>query len=322
LYRKARHGPIRPLERANSPNPTMSSRTEGRAKYKFRSFCWKLLRRVRSTVTIPTKQGLLTVDCADRYIAKSLYCRREYELDLMLLVTSHLRAAGMLPAKGQGTFLDIGANMGVTCVGMLTAGEFERAVAIEPGPRNFELLRRNVEQNGLAGRIHCLHCAVSDRSGTLQLELSDTNFGDHRVRTSAAIESNGERFAESRRRVIEIESKRLDDVAAALPAPFAGPIALVWMDVQGYEGHVIQGGARIFGSGAPLATEIWPYGIRRSGMTQERFCDIVRSTWPSFWMLRGQRHRQRFVRYPTSVFDTVFDELGFEGAYDNVLLTR
>src|SRR5262249_21127624 len=150
----------------------------------------------------------------------------------------------------------------------------------------------------------------------------DTNFGDHRVRSGAAASSNGERFAESSRRVIAIESKRLDDLVAALPAPFSGPISLIWMDVQGYEGHVIEGGARIFASGAPLATEVWPYGILRSGMTKDRFCGIVRSTWPSFWILRGQRHRPRFVRYPTSVFDTVFDELGFEGAYDNVLLTR
>jgi FkbM family methyltransferase len=300
----------------------MSSKTEGRAQYKLRSFCWKIVRRMRKSVTIPTKQGLLTVDCADRYIAKSLYCRREYEQDLMQLVTTHLRATGLIPQKGKGTFLDVGANMGVTCVGMLHGGEFERAVAVEPDPRNVELLRRNMQQNGFEARSVCVHCAVSDRAGAIQLELSDTNFGDHRVRAAGSADSNGERFGESRRRVIEVETKRLDDLMASLPREFSESLALIWMDVQGFEGHVIAGGPKIFTSGIPLATEIWPYGILRSGMTKDRFCDIVRATWSHYWMARGAKRSKHFVRYPIACFDTVFDELGFEGAYDNVILTR
>jgi hypothetical protein len=97
---------------------------------------------------------------------------------------------------------------------------------------------------------------------------------------------------------------------------------MVWMDVQGFESFVIRGGAALFRTDIPLATEIWPYGIARAGVTRADFCELVKSTWPYYWMLRGERRRRHFVRYPTSVFETVFDELGDDGAYDNVLLTH
>jgi hypothetical protein len=39
-------------------------------------------------------------------------------------------------------------------------------------------------------------------------------------------------------------------------------------------------------------------------------------------MLRGPGRAKRFVRYPSAIFDTVFDEIGPDGAYENVLFTR
>jgi FkbM family methyltransferase len=300
----------------------MSSRAVGRATYAVRSLCWKVIRRVRRSVTLRTRHGLLTVDCADRCIAKSLFCRGEYELELMLRTTAHLRGAGLLPPKGTGTLLDIGANMGVTSVGLLHHGEFHGAVAIEPDARNYALLQRNVRQNGLDARTVCLSCAISDRNGKLAFELSDSNFGDHRLRVGDVPPDTKERYAESRRQVVEVESRRLDDVVGALPPELARSLALAWIDVQGFEGYVFAGGQRVWATGLPVMAEIWPYGIRRSKMTAEAFCEIVRSTWSSYWMVRGAPKRPHFVRYPTTCFETVFDELGFDGGYDNVMFTR
>ncbi|MBI3817130.1 MAG: FkbM family methyltransferase [Planctomycetes bacterium] len=283
---------------------------------------WKIARKCLRSVTVDTRHGKLTVDTRDRYIAKSLYCKREYEIDLMLQTTAHLRACGLLPEKGRGTVLDIGANMGVSSVGFLYNHEFERAVAVEPDPRNFDLLKRNMQQNGFGERSLCLQYALSDRAGKLEFELSESNFGDHRVRVAGAGADKADLYQEKGRRVIEVETVTLDALLQSLPGAFRDSLALVWMDVQGFEGFVYRGGRGIFASPIPVATEIWPYGIRRAGMTREEFCDIIRSTWPHYWMLRGQRKKKHFVKYPTSIFDTVFDEIGFEGAYENVLLTH
>lgn len=262
----------------------------------------------------------MTVDTRDRFIAKSLFCRGEYELDLMLATTAHLRAIGLLGPRGTGTMLDIGANMGVTSVGMLHNQEFARAVAIEPDPHNFALLQKNAGQNGLHDRIICIQCAASDRPGQLQFELSNTNFGDHRVRGTGPAGSN-EIYQESGRRVIHVEARPLDDMIAALPPEFRDSLALLWMDVQGFEGSVFRGASQLLKSPIPIATEVWPYGIARAGMSKADFCELIQASRPYYWMLRGPRGRQHFVKYPTSIFETVFDEVGDSGGYDNVLLT-
>lgn len=299
----------------------MGSRKSGKLAFKLRSLGWKFARKFLKTTTVHTKHGILTIDTRDRYISKSLYCKREYELDLMLETTAHLRAAGLLPEKGRGTVLDIGANMGVTSVGLLYHNEFERAVAVEPDPRNFSLLKSNMERNGFAERSICLQLALSDKNGKLQFELSDTNFGDHRVRV-AGESKTADLYQEAGRSLIEVDTKPLDDVILTIPPSFRDSLTLIWMDVQGFEGFVFRGGEKIFKTNIPVATEIWPYGIRRAGMSKEDFCNIVERTWPHYWMLRGQRHKKRFVKYPTSIFGTVFDELGPDGAYENVLFTR
>lgn len=300
----------------------MGSGKSGKLDFKLRSLGWKFARKFLDNVTVATRHGRLTVDTHDRYIAKSLYCKREYELDLMLSTTAHLRAKGLIPEKGRGTVLDIGANMGVSSVGLLHNGEFERAVAIEPDPRNFNLLKKNMHQNGFDDRGLCLQYAVSDKPGKLEFELSDTNFGDHRVRHAGSRAASGELYQESARKVIEVEARTLDEIVATLPAAFRDTLSLVWMDVQGFEGYVFRGGPKTFGSHIPVATEIWPYGILRTGMSRADFCKIIQSTWTHYWMPRGQRKKKHFVQYPIEIFDTVFDELGLEGAYENVLLTH
>ncbi len=56
----------------------------------------------------------------------------------------YLRDKNLIPGKGEGVLLDIGANIGIISIGMLTQGEMDRAIAIEPDPFNVELLRRNI----------------------------------------------------------------------------------------------------------------------------------------------------------------------------------
>jgi FkbM family methyltransferase len=300
----------------------MSDRQVAKIRVRLRTWRWNLARRLKTTVTVPTRHGLLSLDTSDRYIARTLYRKREYELGLMLQTVAHLRAIGMVPAKGAGTFLDVGANLGVTCLGMLTHGEFERAIAIEPAPRNFDLLRRNVHQNGFDARVICVQVAVSDRPGTLSFELSDTNLGDHRVRVGAGADPHPDRYRESQRSVISVRSETIDATLASLPVEYTDDLALVWMDVQGFEGFAIRGGGRLFGAGRPTVIEVWPYGLRRTGMAMGEFVDLVRAHWSRFWMLRGPKRNRHFVPYPVSVFETVFDELGFDGEYENVILTR
>jgi FkbM family methyltransferase len=65
-------------------------------------------------------------------------------------------------------FADVGANVGVLTV--LAAGVAgARTVAIEPDPRTFDWLERNIEANGLGTRVRRIASAVGDVHGELRL---------------------------------------------------------------------------------------------------------------------------------------------------------
>lgn len=295
-----------------------------RVLLKYRLLCWAINSKFRKVITISTKQGVFTVALGKKEpIGKSLYTERQYELGLMSNTMAFLRNKQMCPPKGQGTIIDIGANNGVTSVGMLYMGEFERAIAFEPEPRNFSLLQHNTKQNGFSDKIVCLPYAVSDHKGDVLFELSYSNFGDHRVRADVRMQrTNGqseELYNESRRLTTTVRCDKLDDLLANIPdSSFSQNIAVVWIDVQGYEGYVFMGAKDLLSKGIPVVSEIWPYGILRAGMSQKQYCDIAKSIWSSYWV----RRRGKFVRYPIDILDVLFDELGYGYNFDNIIFSK
>ncbi len=286
---------------------------------KFRRLCWALISKFRKSVTVSRKQGRFTVLLApDESVGRSLYCYGHHELDLMSGAMEILRTIELCPPKGRGTILDVGANNGITSIAMLNLGELESAIAVEPEPRNFLLLEHNVRQNALSDRVVCLPYAASDRRGQVHFELSGTNDGDHRVRTSFSSTDSLGLYQETERHVIRVQCDQLHNLLSDVPASFTQNIAVIWVDVQGHEGYVFMGARQLLSEGPPVVSEIWPYGIRRAGMSQEQFCDIAKSIWANYWV----RRRGRFVCYPISTFSTLFEELGYEGDVDNVIFTR
>lgn len=298
----------------------LSRRILQRGYEEFRLSCWEINRRFRRSVTVSTKQGVFTVFLLpDDSIGKCLYVYGQYELDLISNAMAFLRSIQKCPPKGKGTIIDIGANNGVISIGMLHTGELEKAIAVEPEPRNFSLLEHNVKQNGLNSRVICLPYAVSHQKGKIVFELSDTNFGDHRVRTNSHVVNSAELYHESGRRVITVDADQLDNLLTNVLESFTENIAVIWVDVQGYEGYVFMGAKNLLSKGIPVVSEIWPYGIRRAGMLQQQYCDIAKSFWANYWVWR---RGGKFVRYPIHTLDIFFEELGYDGDFDNVIFTR
>ena len=96
-------------------------------------------------------------------------------------------------------------------------------------------------------------------------------------------------------------------------------IALVWIDVQGHEGHVLGGGSRLFSRPMPVVAEIWPFGLNQSGLGIAKFCDIAAGYWSHFWVWRKCG---RFVQYPTSFLMKFCEELGEAGEFDDVIFVN
>lgn len=275
---------------------------------------WNLYSRSHDTITFSTVQGRFTVSCRDQGIGRTLFGYRQFEGDLIKKTFSHLHALGKIPPAGQGTIVDIGANIGVIGIGAAYMGLVKNIIAIEPDPNNFALLKQNVQQNGFDTCSVCLPYAVAEQSGELQFELSRDNYGDHRLRSENIIAQEKELFDESARQLITVRSRPLDEIMKQVPGGFADQVSLVWVDVQGYEGYVFRSGESFFRRGMPVMVEIWPYGVRRAGMRDDQFCEIVGNLWKGYWRLA----RGEFQRFPIDSFRDFYAGLGY-GQFENVI---
>lgn len=165
------------------------------------------------------------------YVATHRYGRRElsvlvedamgrswYDHDWAMPAEIELLAARGRLRAGARVF-DVGAHQGV--VAMMLAdlvGDAGTVVAVEATPHNAELARRNAALNGLAG-IEVLHAAGADTPGTL--------YFSPRMNGHVATEDEAS---------VAVRAVTVDELAAE-----HGPPAVLFVDVEGYELHVMRG---------------------------------------------------------------------------------
>ena len=152
-----------------------------------------------------------------------------------------------------GTYLDVGANIGLTLI-PIARDHRVTCHAFEPDPANFRYLRENVAVNCDACNVALYNIALYDREARLPFELAERHSGDHRISLTDAEGELGEHL----RRKVQVSTKRLDDVLAAWSDPL-----VVKMDVQGSEPFVIAGGRNTLSQASLLCMEFWPYSMRR-----------------------------------------------------------
>ena len=190
------------------------------------------------------------VNSNDKVIGRSLYINGSFEFDTFLHTLEILKKK----IKAE-TLVDIGANIGSICVPAVKRGIFKNCLAIEPEPYNFDLLTKNIFINGLSNKIQTFNVALGQFDNEkIKLELSENNYGDHRIKSNST-EKNY--YNEDKRKIIDIEIKRLDTVVQVSDPKET----LFWIDVQGYEGFVLEGGMNILSKKPPLVIEFWPYGL-------------------------------------------------------------
>ena len=190
------------------------------------------------------------VNSNDKGIGRSLYINGSFEFDIFLHTLEILKNK----IKTE-TLVDIGANIGSICIPAVKRGIFKNCLAIEPEPYNFDLLTKNIFINNLSDKIQTFNFALGQFDNEkIKFELSENNYGDHRIKSNLT-EKNY--YNEDKRKIIDIEIKRLD----AVIKDFDPKETLLWMDVQGYEGFVLEGGMNILSKKPPLVIEFWPYGL-------------------------------------------------------------
>lgn len=161
-----------------------------------------------------------------------------------------------------GTFLDIGANLGLFSL-TLTRHTPCATVAIEPNPNTAALLRQSITDNGLADRIRVREVALADTAGTLPFLDNRGNAGDSALATDGNAAKAGKRLT--------VAVVRLDDDAemqtalAELP-----PIRAVKMDIQGAEVRALRGMGKTLAKDRPIIVcEMEEDSLREFGSSLE-----------------------------------------------------
>ena len=247
-------------------------------------------------------------------ISRSLFFHGGYDRDLLEQVDGLL--AGRTGRGLQGrAFLDVGANIGTASLAALRYHDASHAVAVEPDPRNFRLLRMNLIANDLEPRATAVEAAVTAQDGEVELEMADRNLGDNRVRATPEAGEPG-RYGEERRQVVKVPARRLDDiVAAAGIAP--ADVAVAWVDTQGHEGQVLAGAPELLAARVPFLLEYWPYGLRRA-----RGLDLLHGLIAEHYgtVLDLGRHEGPGAAAPETVADVAALPQRYPETFTNLLL--
>lgn len=206
--------------------------------------------------------GTFEGSAADQVVMAEYRTLGSWAKGMVSLVVDRLFGAG------PGTFIDVGANLGLVVVPVVErTGSI--GIAFEPEPRNFGYLTRNVARHGLGSRIECHAAACYSEPGSLRLSLSSDNLGDHRLQPGAA---DAQRI-ELDRPEIEVAAVRLDDVLRGRELPH--PI-VVKLDAQGSEVRVLEGARETLARADYVISEYWFEGLIAHGDSPERFAAIMR----------------------------------------------
>jgi FkbM family methyltransferase len=221
-----------------------------RLQYEIRGWAYwaKCLNPLRNTITISNLPLGLKLRAYKRdAVGRGLYRRKVHEPSLTQL---------LLTRFGDSTrrnFIDVGANIGYfSCLFSKLAGPSGRVLAIEPEPQNLALLQQNIGMNHLTN-VAIQPCAVGASEGSALLGVyKPSNRGRHSI-----LETN----AKSR---IKVPVRTLDDLAKDSKT-INEPWSLVKIDVEGYEGFVIEGAKETLSRIETLVMEYSPALLRKAG---------------------------------------------------------
>ena len=145
-----------------------------------------------------------------------------------------------------GNFIDVGANLGYySCLFASLSKSNGTVLSIEPEPSNLSLLKENIRINALHN-IRVFPVAVGNTEGEVTLNLYK---GSNRGRHSIVAKNSG--------RTVKVPLKRIDDVAKQV-FPEGQRIALIKIDVEGYEPFVLEGAKQTLTRTDAVAIEYSP----------------------------------------------------------------
>lgn len=172
--------------------------------------------------------------------------------------------------------LDIGANIGFySCLLSKLQHSNVQIYAFEPDTENCKRFRLNT--NSLTN-ITLISKALSSDHSERQLYISDQLNVDHRMYPSP-----------NHTKTVVVPSTAVD---IWMKEASVFKIDLIKMDVQGYEVEVLLGMSNLLKSKHKpiIISEFWPYGLKTSGYSCEKFFKILQDAGYEISIIQGKKH--------------------------------
>ena len=167
------------------------------------------------------------------------------------------------------TVLDIGANVGTIALSLMDSlAPGGRVVAVEAHPKIFAYLSDNLALNQGADGVTAMNIALGAERGRI-------TFSDMSADTQNYVLPDGTGG-------LDVPMERLDDVAPE------EPIALLKLDVEGYEGEVLEGARETLARTEMLYMECIPAFLERFGWSEERLCALVAEAGLRIYEIQGE----------------------------------
>jgi FkbM family methyltransferase len=208
-------------------------------------------------IVAETKNGRLCVHAGDFNVSRSLLENGEYDWP---------QISWLKPLLHEGSrVIFAGAHIGAVLIPLARISGARSIAAYEPSPRNFRLLKMNLQLNEIAG-VMAVNTALGDRPGEIRFTENSINTGNSRVAPA-----DGE---------IAVS---LDTLDRTIPAEWAS-IDLIVMDTEGSEVAVMRGAQSSLARTKNLYVEFSPEQLREQGSSAIEFVATVEKYFKSAYV--------------------------------------
>jgi FkbM family methyltransferase len=186
-----------------------------------------------------------------------------------------------MPCHPVGTIWEIGSRDGRDGVALLRSFPGSNVHSFEPNPDTFPLVEQAAQRNAPRLVAHAL--ALSNIQGSVEFlkidpENTITSWSDGNPGASSLFYANGEYEVETYVQVpVEVEAITAEALIRSQVAPIPD---LVWMDVQGAEGLVLEGFGEYLQQVKAIYVEL---SLREMYVGQAMATDVVRRLGKNFW---------------------------------------
>jgi FkbM family methyltransferase len=256
----------------------LTSAQHRRAALTMRLF-WILRKLGIAEIVVRRELGLFQVSTSDLVVGVNITAHGGYDRAIFFDAVDTLITRNLLNGD---VFLDIGANNGFVTVYAMSTGLFRTAVCIEPDPDNFRRLTAAMSLNGY-DHVTCVNAGISNARGELRLYRNPDNAGDYRPAPTEV-----DRGSDWESLVIPVDT--LDATLKTLDiAPHE--IGFICLDVQGWEGHVLEGAAALLAARVPILLELWPRAMIANGR-YEQAIETLQAAYDNFFARIGGEFRE------------------------------